>query len=576
MNHSEANIKHLLSFTAALWLAAPLFVSHAQPMRPLLPFADTLHALVVFVQFRDDPEPGNPSLAYRGWPLKSTLPTFASDLLAPRPEPPFSDSTLTAYYHQQSLGQFVIYGEVYDSVLVSQHAEARYHRPDGGYGYLTKETLDRIDALGFDFSRFDHNRDGQFDYLFLILRGDTQRDAKRFTWTGISCLDAACGGGPAAGRPTRDLTYDGLTFDWRSSGSILLHRTPGNVLPHRYHVRLMAHELGHDLWRPFFNHIPAITTNDVPQRSNRSPRGTDCIGYALMAGAGGGWDCRGDETISAFERKLLGWIDCTPLITPRSDVVLGDLYTSSDCFTVPLTGDAAGRIVYLSNRQRLGPFDRYRRSTGDGTYEMGLLRTTGLLATLAEGNRFDVLPADNTLDLAPANAPYQGDLFGPGTSRQLTPWTRPNTSGFTDYPAGYEPSWQAIDRIRYTGTADRSMAFDFIADFRTQPVIRADSWIGEETAGFVFQRPITITAGSTLYVQTALTIADQLVLDAGTTLIIAPGAVLTLTPSSVLQMGTGATIQVQGRINLDGFVIPARTARIVPSKGGRIRVAMPD
>ncbi|HMB90047.1 MAG TPA: hypothetical protein VKP65_04315, partial [Rhodothermales bacterium] len=324
------------------------------------PYADTLHALVVFTKFRDDDEPGDPNVFQRAWPLfedPHALPSFANALLAPSPEPPFVDSTLTAYFYQQSMGHFVIYGEVYDSVLVSLHPEAAYHRPNGGYGYLTAEILDRLDTSGFDFSRYDHNGDGLFDYLFLVIRRDSQLDAKRITFTGISCLDARCGGGITAGRPPgRDtLRYDGIQVDWRRSGSIVMHRTAGNIIPQRYHVRMMAHELGHDLWLPFFNHIPAITENDVPQASNRTRRGTNAVGYVLMAGAGGGWDTRGDETISAFERDLLGWIDCENLTEARADIPITDLYTASDCKKIMLGGTSNGQVLYLTNRQRLGP-----------------------------------------------------------------------------------------------------------------------------------------------------------------------------------------------------------------------------
>ena len=165
------------------------------------PYTDTLRALVVFVMFRDDDEPSHADLNYRDWPLfddPGTLPAFAPHLLAPTPTPPFPDSSLTQYFYQQSLGRFVLYGDVYDSVMVSLQPEAAYHAPNGGYGHLTAEILDRIDAQGFDFSRYDHNGDGQLDYLFLTIRRDSKRDDKTFTYTGISCLDARCGGGITA------------------------------------------------------------------------------------------------------------------------------------------------------------------------------------------------------------------------------------------------------------------------------------------------------------------------------------------------------------------------------------------
>jgi len=541
------------------------------------PHTDTLRALVVFVQFRDDDVPGDPAVDARGWPRfdnPATLPPFARYLLSASPTPPFPDSTLTAYFFQQSLGRFVLYGNVYDSVMVSRHPEAAYHAPRGGYGHLTAEVLDRLDAQGFDFSRYDQNRDGLFDYLFLIVRGDSRRDDKTFTYTGISCLDARCGGGLTAGRPRDVLAYDGLRFDWRLSGAIILHRTPGNIIPHYYHVRMMAHELGHDLWAAFFNHIPAITNNDVPLRSNRG-HGTGTLGYALMAGAGGGLDARGDETLSAFERDLLGWIDCDVLSITRDDVRVTDLYTTSACKKINLGGDSEGRSLYVTNRQRLGPFDRPRRGGRGGRFEMGLLRSTGLLVMLIDGLHLDVLPADNTLDLAATDAPYMGDLFGPDTATQLTPWTRPNTNGFTLYPPGFTPGWQALDRIRYTGEADREMAFDYVADFRLRPILREDSWIRDETQGYAFDTPLVVTNGSTLRLGTTLSFTKRLRVERGATVIVEAGADVTLAAGSVLDLAYGSTMIIEGRLRLNGLLKRNPGARFLTRDEGTVSVDLP-
>ena len=533
------------------------------------PYTDTLRALVVFVMFRDDDTPDDAGVNYRDWPLfddPATLPHFAPHLLAPTPTPPFPDSSLTQYFYQQSLGRFVLYGDVYDSVMVSLRPEAAYHAPNGGYGFLTAEILDRLDAQGVDFSRYDHNEDGLLDYLFLTIRRDSKRDDKTFVYTGISCLDALCGGGITAGRPRERLAYDGVRVDWRSSGSIIMHRTPGNIIPLVYHVRLMAHELGHDLWAAFFNHIPGLLDNDVPLQSNRG-RATNTIGYALMAGAGGAWDARGDETISAFERDLLGWIDCPVLTTTQEDVRLADLYTASDCKKIILDD---GRTLYLTNRQRLGVFDRRRRGGRDGQFEMGLLRTTGLLVMLADGVRLDVLPADNSLDLSPTDAPYTGDFFSPATATQLTPWTRPNTYGFTSYPPGFTPGWQALDQIRYSGSRDGEMAFDYAEDFRQRPVIREESWIGEETLNYAFEAPLVVTDTSTLHVETTLSITKKLRVEPEATVIIEAGADVTLAAGSVLDLARNATVIVEGRLHLGGLLKRSPTARFITRGDGTI------
>ena len=161
------------------------------------------------------------------------------------------------------------------------------------------------------------------------------------------------------------------------------------------------------------------------------------------------------------------------------------------------------------------------------TAEEGLM-TTGLIVGMGQGSgstvRYDELPADNTLDRNIFSSTFQGDLYAPTTAKQVTPWTRPNINGYTIYPGGFTPSWDAIDNIRYTGGANGQMAFDYIEDFRTQPVIRADSWIGAETNDYTFQTDLVVEAGATL------TIA------AGTT----------------LNFAAGKGIDVYGSLNIEG------------------------
>jgi hypothetical protein len=535
------------------------------------PYADSLKVLVVFVKFADDDVPGNPVLRSRDWPLYSDprrLPTSARSLLSPSPDPPFADSTLTAYFHQQSMGRLVLFGDVYPQTIVSQGPEAEYHNPAGGYGKLTAEVLTAIDREGLDFSDYDYNGDGLVDHIFIILRGDSEKDSRRIAWTGASCLDARCANGPPVGPYMNPLSFDGVRIDWNLSGSIIFNRVPGNVLPHYWLVRMMAHEIGHDFWRRYFIHIPAITTNDVPAESNYNPA-TAAIGYVLMAGAGGGRDARGDETISAFERHLLDWIDCPALASDTDAVRLRDLYVSGDCRRIEL--EAAGdRRLFVSNRQRLGPFDRPRRAGVDGRFDMGLLRTTGLLVGLAQHTRYDVLPADNSLELSVGSEAYQGDLFGPGSSKQLTPWTRPTINGYTTRRIRQEVRWHALDDIRASETDRKVLIFDYVADFRKRPIIREDSWMGWETDGQVIAAPLTIMEGATLTVLTAVTLAGRVTLRPGTRLKIARGGALTLAPNAALVLATNSTLEIEGQAHIEGVVAPQAGSSIELLPTGRI------
>ena len=236
-----------------------------------------------------------------------------------------------------------------------------------------------------------------------------------------------------------------------------MHRTPGNVSSFHYYIRLMAHEIGHDLWRNDFVHIPQNKKNDVPLHHNRGEN-RDCVGYVLMAGAGGAWDCGGSETISAYERDLLGWINCTRLASTQRNVELGDLFTTSSCYTIPLTSPS--RMLYVSNLQRTGYFDQTRYAGIHKQFQIGL-RTTGMLLHLVHNKGVDVLPADNDLTLSTENAAYVGDLFSPETMTQITPWTRPNSNGFTRYPASFQADWVALDHLRTSPSDASTLIFDY-------------------------------------------------------------------------------------------------------------------
>ncbi|MBT8399793.1 MAG: hypothetical protein KJO98_04895 [Rhodothermia bacterium] len=522
---------------------------------------DTVKVLIVFVKFLDDTTPGSAQVNYRDWPLyrdPTQLPASAPYLISNSAHPPHVDSTLTAYFYQQSNGKLVVFGDVYDRAIVSSKPESSYHRPGGGYADLTYDVVRQLDAAGVDFSDYDFNRDGVLDQLFMIIRRDSEKDAGRVPWTGASCLDARCGNGAPAGKRLPPLTVDGTLIDWNLSGSVIFNRTPGNVAPHYWLVRMMAHEYGHDLWRQHFVHIPAITNNDVPEQSSFR-RATNTLGYVLMAGAGGGYDARGDETISAFERDLLGWIECRQLSTSQTNVIVRDLYTSGDCVRLETARRTRPSLLYVTNRQRIGPFDRYRQSGAQEQFEIGLLRTTGLLVGLAFRNRYEVLPADNNLVLSTRNEDYEGDLFQPGS--QLTPWTRPSINGFTRYPADSEPFWHAIDNIRRHPTDRRVIVFDYVDDFRESIVVRQNSWMGRESSGTELSGRGRIVGGR-LIVDSDIHVTGRLTIEEGATLEIGrAGRVQIHRSGSVLVRG-GGRLRVDGALHVEGVMLPLAESQI--------------
>jgi hypothetical protein len=72
------------------------------------------------------------------------------------------------------------------------------------------------------------------------------------------------------------------------------------------------------------------------------------------------------------------------------------------------------------------------------------------------------------------------------------------------------------------------MAFDFVADVRQwgSVVITADSWMGAESDGLVFDGPVRVTSGATLRVEPGATVtfAGGVEVEDGARFVCMPGA----------------------------------------------------
>ena len=519
-----------------------------------VPTRGEFYVLVVFFRFAGDDADQGCTPRARQWSNPDELPEIADYVLASTPDPPFVDSSLTQYFYQQSNRRFILYGEVYPGVLVTDSAEAHYDLKGSpqseatlnALSELTADLLDQIEERGFDFSRFDANDDGYIDHIFMV-----PRTMSAPVWSGFSVL---------GNQRLPVLQYDGVKVAWGSpggrsaaSGSFSRYNWKGNVFPQLDLIRLMAHEFGHQLFHPYFVHLGAIGgKTGVPANS------PGAVGYVLMAGSGGGIDARGDATISALERDILndGWIECVPL---RADSAyrLADLLTASptttSCYKLIVPAGSDSRILYLSNRQRVGFFDRQKVDSGCTDDEEGL-KTTGLLVHARdERNRVAVVAADGTLNLSIYGSTYDGDQFG-GRASQLTPWTRPNVSVFTRYPAGFTMlagNWQAVDNIRSDGL---DMLFDYRSDFRINPVIRDSSWMGAETIGESLSGVVRVDSGAVLTLADDVTLPDVHI-ELGGTLIV----------------DSSASAQIAGKLDVDagGVVVVEPGGTLMELQTGR-------
>ena len=517
---------------------------------------DTVHALAVFVRFPDD------DLPMPEWPLRDVsgrprsplqLPPFGINLFESDPDQVNAesltrgDSSLSAYFYWQSRngprGPHILTGDVWPrdrrgrpQVHIAAHENAYYTDPVGpdgtvqntgvGYGELVKEILEGlVRQPGFDIADYDVDADGVLDHLFLVVRRDIA-----FYGAGVLSLGAHR---RAGGR------FPALRFDSpREERTVRVQTGSGNitwlgVVPPRPN---MIHEYGHDLFE--MNHTQIIESNDVPlDVPPPGETGHAACRYSAMCGTNASPNRSNYDqvpSLGSYEMIRMGWADVQTLMPGAGEPSthrIGPLFFTGRVYEIPLADGSGADVMRLESRQRLGYFNTYPSSfvpllDGRPNPEYGAvwrdLAATGLLITLAQGDpegparrylydvvlpkgvhRAGVSRCSGTLPGCNPKEVYAETMYRPGVATQITPWTRPNVSGYTHYPDGEAPNWFAIDRIRYIGDADSTMGFEFIPDIRRagEIVLRQDSWMGAETNGHTFRQLIRVEPGATLTVE---------------------------------------------------------------------------
>ncbi len=534
----------LIVHLVTLSVSTPVRAGARQEVSAAASAGDAFRALIVFVRFRDDNHELTGCIQRdRQWHQPDQLPEIANYVLSEVATPPFDENSLTDYFYQQSNGHLTLFGSVFPDVVVTAGRETDYGAGGVNVGLLTPEILKIVDDdRRVDLSDFDADDDGYLDKIVFVIRrmrGPGFRAGRSTVRSGIAFT------GYSSTQPEFGRSGSKKMFDASHSGVYVNYGNPGNIFPDLNLTRLMAHELLHTIWRPF--HVEAIGgRTSVPASAPSS------IGFQLMAGPG---DRGGSLTLSAAERHMIDsrWINCVRLREDGS-VRITDLYSAntSNCFFVDVR-DTLGQAgsLYLSNRQRLSYFDTMRsEACGGGRSDHGLM-TTGLLATKVDSEgRVSTIAADNSLELSIQAETYDGDMFGSLGAVQLTPWTRPNIHGMNGYPEGFvldSRAFPAIDQIRSSGESGSEMTFNFVTDFRQQPVFRSDSQIGPESSGLEIFGPASIAEDREVRVNTEVTVRGSLVVERGGILAVEQNASLTV---DTLILRRGSFAAVDGVVNV--------------------------
>lgn len=330
---------------------------------------DTLHVLIVFVQFPDD----RYDTTYSLWPTHPSAgsypgPTFANTYIDSSPAQMSSNGNLTHYFRDMSFGAFMLTGKT--RFVVTPHSRQWYL--DNGWcrWLINKEVLESLDAE-LDFSEFDRwkryaeydirrEADGRVDDIVMLYRNvaneypRTPIDSVRIImqdrlafYGGESSLGYSfdCGGPSeffvdggqrriASGHPA----YSGVGM---GTTSVIAGAGDGwyGLVPYRVQI----HELSHH-WMsngPEYGHNGAgfwAMLNDFRFRCNAAS--TSCP--------------------NSFERELVGWHYPDSIGTTGGtwdNLTLSDYVTQNESYKIKVPGNNPNEFFRLENHQRISPWD---------------------------------------------------------------------------------------------------------------------------------------------------------------------------------------------------------------------------
>ena len=515
-------LRYTMTVSALLFLLIDAPSVPAQLVGARISPQGTCHVVALFAKFAGE-DPG-----------QTTPPAYADTLFDPDIIGSFSH-----FYHEMSLGKFMVRGEVPPKYYTSHRpaSEYRIHKDDtkGYFGTFNWEVLEKADQ-DVDFGRFDNDGsdgvpnsgddDGYVDFLFILVKSNPRGFLP----------------GSASGIATLGLKDDFVTNDTGPSGYIKI--TPGRGAVQRVWnypsaVGIMAHEFGHALGLP-----------DLYDRFYDDPEDDSAgIGkWGLMGHGALGWDTDdGPVSFCAWSREQLRWADVVEITEDVVGQVLTDVATTGTVYKIPLSEERA--YYLLENRESAKSYyDRHiprdglliwhiRSQVRDARDPNADERHKLVDLVCADGLYVDRGYPDGTQPAPDSGrdnldfwaglkyGPYRNDHTGNmGDSTDVFDGIRFTAFTPTTNPESQGGVW--IEHIRRRGT-------DLIADIRPQ------KWLG----------PI---AGDVTWEGTVHVVGD-IVVQEGVTLTIHSGAVVRFSPSDALRSGADperCEIEVRGTLTI--------------------------
>lgn len=352
---------------------------------------DTVHVLVVFVQFPDD----NYDTTYSLWPTYPSLgiypgPTFMSEYIDSVPSQLTTNGNLTHYCRDMSLGRFTLTGKT--RFVVTPQTHQWYLNNNWNRWLINKQVLGILDSA-LEFSQFDRwkrygeydNRrepDSWVDMVFVIYR--RVESAAALSFYGAEASLGYARNYPPYNEPTwfyvdggqRRIGHGHPVFGDPGSGTTSVIGGAGDswfgLLPYRVQIHEFAHH-----W--------------MTHGANYGHNGGGFWGML------NDWAARSNSQFiyqpNSFERELLGWIAPDSIYQTSTGITLTDYTTTGRAVKIKVPGSNPTEVFRLEYHLKVSQFDNPEMHNPDakGLYiihQTGIDNPQDQLSMLASDGRW--------------------------------------------------------------------------------------------------------------------------------------------------------------------------------------------
>jgi len=375
--------------------------------------ADTLHVLVLLVDFSDNP--------YTGGDLAAVKADFDSILFSTGHHNP--TGSMTEYYLENSYGDFVIQGDVHGWYRMPQ-AYSYYVNGEGGIGSifplnsrgLTYDAVRVADSLGVDFSVYDTygetGPDGIIDGLMIVHAGPGLEktgdldDMQSHKWDlGIYYQ-----------------YFDGILID---DYTIQPEEYPvSTVSSVASPIGIFCHEFGHVLGLPDLYDV------------DYEPLTSDGAGvWSLMATGCYLGEARSPAHLDAWCKARIGFVDPIEVYENMTDVEFPQIETEPVAYRLWKDGNYGSEYFLVENRQKIG-FDSLLPGEGLLIYHIDDATTYNNINVTHYHVAVEQADGFYQLEYSSSNEGDAGDPW-PGTfdRRSFDDLTIPGSRGYSGLPS---------------------------------------------------------------------------------------------------------------------------------------------